>query len=120
VQICVGLLNSLRDWVIIQFWKSLVEFAEVFHLFVGCSEILVGLLIKLFEVVGVLVIFTLEFDVESFHIGNEESSEDLIQFFDRNFLESILKKASNILDGLRLLINIVSLKVGPVLISFAS
>jgi hypothetical protein len=61
------------------------------------------------------VIFTLEFDVESFHIGNEESSEDLIQFFDRNFLESILKKASNILDGLRLLINIVSLKVGPVL-----
>ena len=88
MQVSVGLLDSLSDWVSLQLWKSLVEFAKIFDLLVGCSEILVGLLINLFEVVGIHVIFAAKFEIESSDIGNEETSEDFIQFLYRNFLES--------------------------------
>ena len=102
------------------FWQGLVKLTEICDLFVSGTEFFVGLLIERFEVVSILVIFALEFDVKASDIGNKKSPEDLIQFLDSDFLESILKKTPNILDGLRLLIDIVSLKVGPILVGFAS
>ena len=67
MQLLVNLFNSLGDRVL-HFWKGLVDFTEISDIFVGCAHVLVGLLIEGFEVVRLLMILTLKFNIEPSHI----------------------------------------------------
>lgn len=88
VQIFIGLLNFICDWVL-QFWKRLIKLTKIFNLLVSSTQFFVGLLIKLFEIIFVLMVLALEFNVESSDIGDKEISKHFVYFFSSNLLESI-------------------------------
>lgn len=85
----IGFFHSHCNCVL-HFWETLIKFAKICDLFVRSPLLFIGLLIELFEVVGVLMILTFNFDVESSWIINEEVSEDAVDLVDRNFLVTIL------------------------------
>jgi len=117
VQIFIGLLNFICDWVL-QFWKRLIKLTKIFNLLVSSTQFFVGLLIKLFEIIFVLMVLALEFNVESSDIGDKEISKHFVYFFSSNLLESIQKKQFHVLYALSLLVDIFPLKIGPIFIGF--
>lgn len=103
------------------FLEALVHLSKIILFKISASLFLIGLFVSSFEfIVLTLMVLGDNLNIKSLLVGDEKFLEDCVDFVNSDFFERLLEHLWDILDSHRLLVEILSLHIDPVLSGLSS